>query len=183
MTVCYCDSLVSVDNSIKVTIIQHPLEEKHPFNTGRMAHLCLKRSEIIVTEVIDETLLAECLGNHSVLLYPDLEWLPKFKGKKATNGAITNKPIEQIEQLVVIDATWRKSKKILYLNQALQNLPRLSLQAGNPSAYSIRKSSFEDSLSTVESITAALEILEAGKNFSELLKPFQRMIELQKQKQ
>ena len=115
-SVCYCSALVQVANRIKVLIIQHPLEQKHPFNTGRMVHLCLTNSDLIVAEDLSDERLDEILSVPSALLYPSLIWLPKVEQLNS-----------KIEQLIVIDSNWNKSKKMLHINPRLQALPRLSL--------------------------------------------------------
>ena len=117
------------------------------------------------------------MKSHSLLLYPTLDWLPESD----TFSHLTNSPKEKenIKQLIVIDATWRKSKKILHLNPLLQKLPRLSLIGDLTSNYQIRKTSITNGLSTIESIAKAMKLLEPEKDFELLLKPFNKMIELQ----
>ncbi len=173
-SVCYCSALVQVVNRIKVLIIQHPLEQKHPFNTGRMAHLCLTNSDLIVAEHLSDESLDKMLSIPSLLLYPSLNWLPKVE---QLNSDV--KPFEKVEQLIVIDSNWNKSKKMLHINPRLQALPRLSLHSHEKSNYQIRKSSMSESLSTVESIVQALTQLEGDQSYNQLLKPFKKMIELQ----
>jgi len=166
--------LVRVANQIKVLIIQHPLETKHPFNTGRIAHLCLSNSELLIKEAFSQPEIERILNTRSALLYPSLSWLLQ-----------TVRPIElskmssEIQQLIVIDATWRKSKKILHLNPQLQALPRINLGGDLSSNYLIRKTTTANGLSTLESIVKALEILEPLSESHHLLKPFKKMIELQ----
>lgn len=169
--VCYCTAIAKVISNTKVLIIQHPQEESHPFNTGRMAHLCLSNSEIVVADRFSDHKLKELLAPPSALLYPSLPWMKKVE-------EVGDKKIakEQIRQLVVLDATWRKSKKYLFDHPQLQCLPRVSLRDQAKSIYSIRKTSIEDGLSTIESIAAALEYLEGGKGFRRLLEPFQYMV-------
>lgn len=174
LNVCYCSALVHIPNRIKVLIIQHPLEEKHPFNTGRMAHLCLENSDLIVAERLADEALAELLKPRSALLYPSLSWLPEVaQVEPGTPQA------QALEQLVVIDATWRKSKKILHLHPALQQLPRVSFEGALHSNYQVRHSSLENSLSTIESIARALQELEPERDFQAILQPFEKMIALQ----
>jgi DTW domain-containing protein YfiP len=60
----------------------------------------------------------------------------------------------------VLDGTWRKSRKMLYLNPALQSLPRLPLRDTAPSHYLIRKAHLPDQLSTLEATAYALAQLE-----------------------
>lgn len=175
LSVCYCSALVHIANRIKVLIIQHPLEEKHPFNTGRMAHLCLENSELVVAERLSDAELNKLLAPRSALLYPNLDWLPPAE-QVGEGGRLAAGPLEQ---LVVIDANWRKSKKMLHLHQALQRLPRVSLEGDLHSNYRVRRSSLPNSLSTVESIVMAMAQLEPDQDFQTMLQPFERMISLQ----
>ena len=176
-SVCYCSALVYITNTIKVLIIQHPLEEKHPFNTGYMATLCLNNSELIITETLSESALDKIFKKKSALLYPSLEWLPKTEEINSSKFAAS----ARIEQLVVIDANWRKSKKILHLHPRLQHLPRVNLTGNLQSNYTVRKTSIDNGLSTIESIIKASNMLEATDKFEPMLKPFERMIALQQQ--
>ena len=181
LPVCYCSAIVQVANKTKVLIIQHPLEHKHPFNTGRIAHLCLSHSELIVAETLSAAKLASILNTPSALLYPSLAWLPTTAeiGKPQARELPGN---SSIQQLIVIDATWKKSKKILHLHPALQKLPRLHLKGNLRSNYQIRKTTVANGLSTLESIVNALNIMEPGGEFEAMLQPFERMIELQNEK-
>ena len=184
VAVCYCSALVQIANKIKVVLILHPLEQKHPFNTGRIAQLCLSNSELIIAETFSDDALEDLLSKPSALLYPSLEWLPETDELNSQSLDDTNSPTKpKIEQLIVIDATWRKSKKILHLHPPLQSLPRLSLSGGLTSNYQIRKTSMEDGLSTIESIVEALQILEPEGDFKPMLKPFEKMVALQQSKQ
>ena len=67
-------------------------------------------------------------------------------------------------RLIVLDGTWRKSRKMLYRNPLLQQLPRLSLQRMPASHYLIRKAHRPDQLSTLEATCAALAQLEGTLN-------------------
>ena len=178
-SLCYCHALVQITNTTKVVIIQHPLEEKHPFNTGRIAQLCLTNCEFIVAETLAGNELTKILNVPSVLLYPSLEWLPKV-------AEINNDPqlaLKTIQQLIVIDANWKKSKKILHLHPQLQQLPRINLDGDCHSLYAIRKTSMQNGLSTLESIVKAMNLLEATTKFQPMLKPFEQMIALQQASQ
>jgi DTW domain-containing protein YfiP len=81
-------------------------------------------------------------------------------------------------RLVVLDATWRKSRRMLHLNPGLQALPRLSLDGAAPSAYRIRKAHKPGQLSTLEATCAALDRLEGGSAQRQaLLRAFDGFIE------
>ena len=76
-------------------------------------------------------------------------------------------------RLIVLDGTWRKSRKMLYLNPLLQALPRLSLRDLPPSHYLIRKAHRPDQRSTLEATCAALAQLEGDTGqFEALMQAF-----------
>ena len=76
-------------------------------------------------------------------------------------------------RLVVLDGTWRKSRKMLYQNPLLQALPRLPLAALPPSRYLIRKAHAPDQLSTLEATCYALAQLHGERrSFQPLLDAF-----------
>ncbi|MGS0757100.1 DTW domain-containing protein [Roseateles sp. GG27B] len=62
----------------------------------------------------------------------------------------------------MLDATWRKSRKMLHLNPLLQALPRLALQQPPPSRYTIRRAQQTHQLSTLEATVLALQQLEGA---------------------
>src|SRR5205809_1132418 len=81
-------------------------------------------------------------------------------------------------RLIVLDGTWRKSRKMLYLNPLLQHLPRLSLQGMPASNYRIRKAHKPDQLSTLQATCAALMQLERRvEPFQPLLRAFDGFVE------
>ncbi len=67
----------------------------------------------------------------------------------------------QIKGFVMIDATWRKARKLLHLYPELTQLPALSFQQSKNSIYHIRKSPNESALSSFEAIIYACEALGA----------------------
>jgi DTW domain-containing protein YfiP len=69
---------------------------------------------------------------------------------------------------VVIDATWRKSLRMLLEHPALLALPRLTLAAPAPTCYrAIRAARRPDQVSTLEATVQALSMLE-GPSFDAL---------------
>jgi DTW domain-containing protein YfiP len=83
-------------------------------------------------------------------------------------------------RLVVLDATWRKSRKMLYLNVALQRLPRLALADVPASGYHIRKAHAPHQLSTFEAAACALAQLQGTEAaWPRLLEAFNAFVEQQ----
>jgi DTW domain-containing protein YfiP len=168
---CICGWVQSVPNVVELLILQHPLEVLNAKGTARLLHLSLPNSTLVVGEAWDAATLDQLLlGKNNLLLYPD-------HGADASLGLPAPPPcapasLRQPDQLrlVVLDGTWRKSRKMLYLNPALQRLPRLPLRDTPPSHYAIRKAHAPDQLSTLEASCYALMQLEPeGERFGALI--------------
>jgi len=165
---CICRWITPVANEVEVLILQHPLEVRQAKGSARLLHLSLARSQLLTGEVFDvRGLLADAQGDadfrHNLLLYPDTP-------QAAAEGLLAAPQLtpEMLREparlrLVVLDGTWRKSRKMLYLNPLLQQLPRLSLQPTSASNYLIRRAHRPGQLSTLEATCAALAQLEGGR--------------------
>lgn len=142
-------------------ILQHPLETKHAKGSARLLHLSLPNSRLVIGEVFDEgelnaLLQAQC--KQAVLLYPDT---PNDADLIQPTTSLDMNCIDPQElRLVVLDGTWRKSRKMLYENPLLQSLPRLALRDTPASQYLIRKARGAHQLSTLEATCYALMQLE-----------------------
>ena len=139
----------------EVLILQHPLETRHAKNSGRLLHLSLPGSHMVVGEYLEKDTWEKALDvpKYTVLLYPPTTIAGQ--APPPSPDPIKMKSPAQV-RLVVIDATWRKSRKMLHLNPALQQLPRLTLDAVPSSRYLIRKAHQPGQLSTLEATCAAL---------------------------
>ena len=123
--------------------------------------MSLPGSRVLVGERISEALWEEAtkVPKYTMLLYP----LTPIVGQTPPLGLdpYQLKNPSRV-RLVVIDATWRKSRKILHLNPVLQRLPRMTLDAVPESRYAIRKAHKPGQLSTLEATCAALSQLGAN---------------------
>ncbi|MBD8723059.1 DTW domain-containing protein [Oxalobacteraceae sp. CFBP 13708] len=134
---CFCQWITPVHAQAHLLILQHLLEVGNAKNSARLLHLCVNGSVMATGEAFDAGVLDSLLhadGRTPVLLYPatpDDTGLPV----PPTLPALPAKAV----RLVLLDATWRKSRKMLYLNPALQRLPRLGLTDVAPLNYRIRK--------------------------------------------
>lgn len=165
---CLCALIPRLDSRTRVLILQHPDESGHALNTARLAALGLVNAELLVGETFGDELAARLAepAYRSVLLFP---------GEQAVQPAPRGKT--EPLQLVVPDGTWRKARKLLYLNPALENLPRLCLPEGLTSRYRVRKAPQPGALSTLEAIVETLGRLEPGQDFTPLLRPFEALID------
>lgn len=164
---CLCSCVQSVHSRVQLLVLQHPMEAGHAKNTARLLHLCLPGSRLEVGEVFDaDTLQAllhapwpEQASNaqvRAILLYPPTPpdpQLPVVQPPELPAHWLTQ---PEALRLVVIDGTWRKSRKMLYLNPGLQQLPRLSLLDVPAGRYAIRKAHAPGQLSSFEAAALAL---------------------------
>ncbi len=172
---CYCDLCLNIDNQVEVAILQHPSEENHPKGTAGLLHKSLNDSQLITTEQLD---LGNILntGKQTVLLFPTGEDAQTIKAADLTPSKT---------QLIVIDGTWRKARKLIHTHSWLKQLPRLALTETTPlSRYDIRKAEKPEQLSTLESVCYALTAIENNDekyrplldNFDEYIQRFKRFI-------
>jgi DTW domain-containing protein YfiP len=171
---CLCRWVTPVAHRAQVLVLQHPMEVDHAKNTARLLHLSLPRSRLLVGESFEEAGLRAVMDEtpaYTVLLYPETlrEPAPAPDPERLKDPAHV--------RLVVLDATWRKSRKMLHLNPLLGQLPRLSLDEVPASAYAIRKAHKPGQLSTLEATCAALAQLEddAGR-YQPLLQAFEGFV-------
>jgi DTW domain-containing protein YfiP len=182
---CICQWITPVAHLVEVVVLQHPLEVGQAKGSARLLHLSLPHSALVTGEVFGEAslqaLISEPLPGQSeanapgytILLYPDS---PQHQalGLPAPPALDPERLREPSRlRLIVLDGTWRKSRKMLYLNPLLHQLPRLALQDMPASHYRIRKAHKPDQLSTLEATCAALAQLEGqAESFAPLLAAF-----------
>jgi DTW domain-containing protein YfiP len=168
-----------------VVILQHPLEVNNAKGTARLLHLSLPHSVLVIGEVFARQTLQALISaplqpqvsaqapRHTILLYPDSPQ-DKALGLPAPPVLAPEQRLDPAHlRLIVLDGTWRKSRKMLYLNPLLHLLPRLALQDMPASSYRIRKAHKPDQLSTLEATCAVLAQLEGGaETFAPLLAAF-----------
>ena len=148
---CICAWVRPLALPAGLLILQHPLEVANAKNSARLLHLCVSGSRLAVGEAFEAATLDALLhadGRTPVLLYPETPGV-------SAAAADSLPPPEQL-LIVVLDATWRKSRKMLHLNPALQRLPRLALTDMPASGYRIRKAHAPDQLSSLEAAAHAL---------------------------
>lgn len=171
---CICHWVTPVAHQVEVLVLQHPMEADNPKGTARLLQLSLQSSRLLCGEVFDAgAWQSPDNTRHNILLYPDR---PSDRGAglpppPAPAPDVLWDPSQL--RLIVLDGTWRKSRKLLYLNPALQQLPRMSLRDLPASSYRIRRAHRPDQLSTLEAVCAALAQLEGDTGqFQPLLEAF-----------
>jgi DTW domain-containing protein YfiP len=183
---CICGFVTTVASRVELLVLQHPLEVRNAKNSARLLHLCLPGSRLLAGETFDPAELDGALradGRAPLLLYPETpgEAALGLPAPPAIDPVMLENPGSL--RLVLLDATWRKSRKMLYINPSLQHLPRLALQDLPPSAYRIRKAHAPDQLSSLEAAAYALSQLEnRPAHYAPLFEAFNRFVEQQSER-
>ncbi len=181
---CICRWITPLANQVEVLILQHPQEVSQAKGSARLLHLSLARSQLHTGEIFAPAVLQALLQQpwpesmdaapkstakrapvHSILLYPH----------QPTDAAPDPLPLTEPARLrlVVLDGTWRQSRRMLQDNPLLQALPRLALSPSLPSRYHIRRAQRPGQLSTLEACCHALRQLEQHQQpYQSLLQAF-----------
>lgn len=185
---CFCSFVQKFDPKIKFMILIHPIEFKRRIATGRMSHLCLQDSELIIGQNYSENESVNQVlkdpHNHCMILYP---------GRTSTN--LTSMSLAERQELFpknkklvifVIDGTWATAGKMVYQSKNLFLLPRFCFTPPAPSNFRVRKQPAPGCYSTVEAIHHTLELLGPSqgldlslKHQDRLLFVFDKMVEKQ----
>lgn len=167
---CMCHLIRLLPNQWPVLVVQHAREARHPLNTARIAQLCLQRCTTLVA--VDGMAMQRPAalgepGSQPVLIYPG-------EGSRPVEELALDAPVP----LVFIDASWRKSYRLLQEQPWLQTLPRYRIDSQTLSRYRIRKEPKPGYLSTLETIVEVLAPREAA-NVAGMLEIMDWMVDRQ----
>jgi hypothetical protein len=203
MPSCLCAWIRPTANQVGLLVLQHPMERDQAKGSARLLRLSLARCHCEPGERFDPDALAGWLtatpagaAVRSLLLFPNplpqafpqpseaVPFQPTGSDGLAAPGSAVlpemHTPPKRLKlsatsewQLVLLDATWRKARKMLALNPLLQALPRWGLRELPPSRYAIRKAQRPEQRSTLEAACLALGQLERDPNrYAALLSAF-----------
>lgn len=158
---CICRWKRPVANTVELLLLQHPREQHEAKGTATLLLLSLARCRVAVGERFDAAALLDD-GVPTALLYP----------ASPAEGGAAGPHVAPPQRLILLDATWRKSRKLLIDNPWLRQLPRLALDDLPPSRYApLRRARRAGQLSTLEAGVLALERCE-GIDGTPLLEAF-----------
>lgn len=150
LSTCLCATLPAppLAHRTPLLILQHPAEAGHAKNTTALLTLGLQSARLLRGEVFD----ANVAQPAATLLYPG-------EGEAPAPQHVSQ--LSQLSQLILLDGSWRQSRRLLAANPWLAALPRLALreQAGR---YALRRAHRPGQLSTLEAGLHALALLEGG---------------------
>ncbi len=180
---CMCPYIRPVDTATKFIILMHPKEYMKTKNgTGHLTHRSLHNAQLFIgidfSDHEELNTLIDDPSHQAYLLYP---------GKESINlndSAISDN--HKTPLIIILDATWPCSKKMLRLSHNLRQLPRVSFSHSQPSQFHIKKQPEALCLSTIESTHKVLQLLTSNgdeslspEQLQNFLTPFKKMVAYQ----
>lgn len=160
---CFCAQLESFKTQTRFILLMHPKEaKKEKVGTGRLSHICLENSKIIVGESFTNNkevnhLLAD--ENYApFVLYPGEESLNLSHGSLDGEYSASDKKL----LVFIIDATWSCAKSMMRESSNLHGLKKISFDVRSLSQFTIKHQPDKYCLCTIESIYYLIEELIKG---------------------
>ena len=186
-SVCLCKYAKELDTNVKFVFLMHPKEfRRQRTGTGYLSHICLKDSEIIVgLDYAANKRLQELLndkGFFPVIMYPgqDACTVKELQQNKELGPAFGKRLL-----IIILDATWFCSKKMIEHNPFLMELPKLSFYGHYTSIFTFKHEPSPECVSTIECCYYMIKELQSVGMISESIDPqplmniFKAMIKLQ----
>lgn len=193
---CYCRYITPVETGVKFVFLMHPKEAyKQRTGTGRLAHLSLPDSEIIIgINFNGNTRLQSLLADPQYfccVLYPGEDaWCVSDDGVKSCGRQHLSSVLASGKKLlvIVVDATWPCAKKMVKVSTCLHGLQKISFSAGYRSEFTFKREPQPDYISTIESCYYLIKEMQsaglcltgaAAHNPKPLMNVFRRMVAYQ----
>ena len=185
---CYCKLLEPFDCKMEFVILLHPLEKRRRIASGRMSHLMLKHSHIILGHnYSDDPNVNEVIADpkyYPVILHLDQNSI--HLNSLSEDGKKTLCPPNKKLLIFVVDGTWNTASKTVRLSKNLNALPRISFTPNKPSRFRVRQQPKPMCFSTLEAIHQTIELLGDSQGFDtkrgehhKLLKVFDSFVAIQ----
>jgi DTW domain-containing protein YfiP len=183
---CLCKYTEELETGVKFVFLMHPKEAKRQrTGTGYLSHISLKNSEVIIGLDFENNVRLNQLLNDEkyfpVLMYPGEDaWTAS---KDGFTQAVGNKTL----LVLILDATWFCSKKMIEHNPFLLELPRLSFSGDYRSIFTFKHEPKPEYISTIECCyylikeLQAVNFVDAELNPEPLMNVFKQMIKFQLQ--
>lgn len=160
-SVCICGALPRIVNRTRVVLLAHARELVKPTNTGRLVARTLAACEVRVTGARRLPDAPWQAAPGQALLFPAPEAIPIADWRASVSP-------ETPLTIVVPDGTWAQASHLRRRLPGLSALPSVSVPAGPPSAFRLRRPPRPGALCTLEAVARALEVLEGSSIRSEL---------------
>lgn len=181
---CLCKYTKEIDVGIKFVFFMHPKEFKRQrTGTGNLSHITLKNSEIIVgLNFAENERLQQLLKDPQyfpVMMYPgENAWTAQREGFKETLAGRTL-------LVLILDATWFCSRKMIEHNPFLLELPRVSFTGDYRSIFTFKREPRPEYISTIECCYYFIKEMQSAEMVNPEIDPeplmnvFKEMIKLQ----
>ncbi|MFO0747227.1 MAG: tRNA-uridine aminocarboxypropyltransferase [Myxococcota bacterium] len=161
---CYCARLRPFVSEALFVILIHPKELRRKIGTGRMAHLGIAGSRLLVgADFAADRRLGALLADPTLapaILYPARGALDL--GSATPEAARAVFPPGRRPLVIVVDGTWRSVRRMRRSIPGLDALPHLRFTAPRPSGWgSVRAQPRADFWSTIEAIHYVIDRLDA----------------------
>ncbi|OFW97354.1 MAG: hypothetical protein A3D94_14750 [Alphaproteobacteria bacterium RIFCSPHIGHO2_12_FULL_66_14] len=180
------DAVPTVENKVRVLILQHPQEQDHALGTAGLLVQTLVHAQLAVG------LSWRNLGHALKEPVEACDWGVLYLGSAHATGqgplvAVDRKgetlanqemALSGLKGLVVLDGNWAQAKALWWRNAWLTKLRRFVVMPDGPSLYgNLRKEARPDAVSTLEAVALALSALEEDPNVREkVLAPFRELV-------
>lgn len=155
---CICALVPVVKTRTEVVVVRHEREAWKSTGTARIAALAMPGLRIVEYREDAQPALTElpALVGGAHLLFPGDDARPV--------------PSEvEVKRLIVIDGTWRQTRKMFGKLPPLHGVPKVALPPALPTrVLRLRESTFEEGRSTLEAIAEAIALLEGAEVASPL---------------
>lgn len=123
--------------SPRISILRHPSEKQHALNSVEI----IKRSFKNLSCHDAEILAPDVFPTSPILIYPS-----------ENSIAIEELSSSQLSHssFILLDGTWKKTRKMIYLNSWLNDIPHVHMTRKAPPLYKIRKGPSNEHYSTLE---------------------------------
>jgi DTW domain-containing protein YfiP len=177
LATCLCSEITPLANKVQVTIYRHTSEVKKAIGTAGLCRLGLSHCQIVDTDIVK---LSAQPDRRRVLLFPPMESITHQPDKLITTPQLCELAAPSDIELIVLDGSWKKARKMYYLSDDLHGLAKLQLSGAYTGAYRIRKAEKPGQYSTLEAVTFALmELEQAPDKYQPLLNLQQAMVNQQ----
>lgn len=175
LAVCICPYLVTLQAPCRLLILQHPSEQKQALATVPLLQLSISPLQVLVGEEFEHEAVIQ-----NILQEPD-SCRVLFPCDNSTQWDMAEPAgiQDMVKYLIIIDGTWRKAKRIWHMNPWLWQLPCVHLNNVPSSQYLIRSSSVSGGVSTLEAVMHGCHYVSGKNEFTDLLKPFNAMVDMQ----
>ncbi|MFQ3206221.1 MAG: DTW domain-containing protein YfiP [Glaciecola sp.] len=156
---CVCSALSRIENKTRIIVLQDKNEASNAKNTARLLALLLTNFSIIKSDdlISMKELEDACMNNPTsfALFFPSNN-SNAFENRFSPSPGNNSDSSSPIKNLLFIDGTWRKAKRLYLSNEWLQNPPSFHFNEPLEGLYRIRKTSIDNGLSTLEAVAYAV---------------------------